>query len=198
MMNWRTVYGYFARWRDDGLWDRLLKSFAKHAKGKVCFIDSSYVKVHRSGSNPAAGQSFQAMGKSRGGLTTKIHALVDGKGRAVRLVLSAGNEADNRVAPRLLQRLRETPFRTVVADKGYDDDKLRVLLFEEGIFPCFSATSKRTEPRPFHRGYYRRRHLVENCFCDLKKQRRVSTRYDKLASSYLAFVSIAAILNWIS
>ncbi|MDB6155210.1 MAG: transposase [Chthoniobacteraceae bacterium] len=83
----------------------------------------------------------------------------------------------------------------MVADKAYGDDKLRILLFEEGIFPCFSATSKRTPLRPFHRGYYRRRHRVENCFCELKKRRRVATRYDKLASSYLAFVRLAATLH---
>src|SRR5258707_507568 len=78
--NWRTVYGYFVRWREAGLWPRLLRSLTKRARGRLCFIDASYIRVHQSGANPRGGQQTQALGVSRGGLTTKIHALVDGRG----------------------------------------------------------------------------------------------------------------------
>lgn len=197
-VNWRTVYGYFARWRDNGTWERLLKGLARRARGRICFIDASYVKVHGSGTNPAGGQQFQAMGPSRGGTTTKIHALVDGKGRVLKLLLSAGNVADVSMAPELIEGLEETAFTTLAADKGYDSDSLRELLIEYDIFPCFSLNTTRKEKRPFHRGYYRKRHLVENLFAVLKRQRRVATRYDKLASSFLAFATLAAIIHWIS
>lgn len=197
-LNWRTVYGYFVRWRDNGIWERLLKGLARRAHSRIYFMDASYVKVNGSGANPAGGQQFQAMGASRGGTTTKIHAIVDGKGRVIRLLLSAGNVADVSMAPELIKGLEKTGCTVLTADKAYDSDYLRMLLIEHDIFPCFSLNSTRKEKRPFHRGYYRKRHLVENLFATLKRQRRVATRYDKLASSFLAFVTISAIIHWIS
>lgn len=196
-MSWRTVYGYFARWRDLGLWTRIFRVLAKRARGRLHFIDASYVRVHHSAANVRGGQALAAMGKSRGGLTTKIHALCDGRGRAVHLLLSAGNVADITMAPALVEPLRVTRVTTLVADKGYDSDKLRALLVEDDIFPCLALNKTRREKRPFHRGYYRHRHHVENFFCTIKRHRRIATRYDKLAASYLSLVTLAAILDWI-
>jgi transposase len=195
--HWRTVYGYFARWRQAGLWERLLGPLTRQSKGRLCFIDASYVRVHQSGANPAGGQEAQALGVSRGGLTTKIHALVDSRGRVLKLLLSAGNVVDIKMAPALVQDLSLEQCGTVVADKGYDSDALRILLLEKGIFPCFAVSRKRVERRTFHKGYYRKRHRVENFFARLKRHRRVSTRYDKLASSFLAFTTLSAILHWL-
>ena len=86
---------------------------------------------------------------------------------------------------------------TLVADKGYDSDALRLLLMDKGIFPCLGVSRKRVQSRAFHKGYYRHRHHVENFFARLKRHRRVSTRYDKLASSFLAFVTLSAIIHWL-
>ncbi len=141
---------------------------------------------------------MQEMGPSRGGLTTKIHALVDGKGRALMLLLSGGNVADPTAAPELIMALKRSGCAALVGDKGYDSDALRAMLLKLHIFPCFALNRTRIQKRPFHRGFYRRRHRVENFFCVLKRQRRIATRYDKLASSFLAFVTIAAILHWIA
>ena len=195
--NWRTVYGYFACWRDTGLWARIFKPLTKGAKGRICAIDASYIRVHQSGANPRGGQLAQALGVSRGGLTTKIHALVDGQGRVLKLLLSAGNVCDIKIAPDLVRDLTATQCGTLLADKGYDSDALRILLLEKGIFPCLAVSRKRVEPRSFHKGYYRKRHRVENFFCRLKRHRRVSTRYDKLAASFLAFTTLSAILHWL-
>jgi transposase len=195
--HWRTVYGYFMRWRRAGLWTRILQDLTKRAKGRLCFIDGSYIRVHQNGSNPRGGQAAQAIGTSRGGLTTKIHALVDGRGRALKLLLSAGNVVDIKMAPALVADLDRKSCGTLVADKGYDSDALRALLVEKDIFPCLGVSRKRRESRPFHRGYYRHRHHVENFFARIKRHHRVATRYDKLAASFLAFVALSAILHWI-
>lgn len=195
--HWRTAYGHFARWRELGIWDRILRKLTKKARGRLRFIDASYIRVHHSGLNAKGGRAAQAIGLSRGGLTTKIHALVDGKGRAIKLLLSAGNIADVSMAPALVSDLREEDCGTLVADKGYDSDKLRELLLEKDIVPCFAINGTRKESRYFHRGYYRHRHLVENFFAALKRHRRVATRYEKLATSFAAFVSLSAILHWI-
>lgn len=196
-IHWRTVYGHFARWRTTGLWHRILQSLTRGASGRLRFIDATYVRVHQSGANPRGGQEAQALGVSRGGLTTKIHALVDGRGRAVKLLLSAGNVVDIKMAPALVADLRRETCGTLVADKGYDSDALRSLLVEQDIFPCLAVSRKRVQTRPFHRGYYRKRHRVENFFANLKRHRRVSTRYDKLAASFLAFTTLSAILHWL-
>ena len=197
-MNWRTVYGYFMRWRDRGTWEAILAALAQHQEGRLRFIDSTYVRVNQSACNPAGGPQRQSIGPSRGGRTCKVHALVDGRGRALKLLLSAGNVVDITVAPALVANLHPATCGALVADKGYDSDGLRLLLRAKGIFPCLSLNRSRHAPRPFHRGYYRRRHRVENFFCALKRHRRVATRYDKLAASFLAFVALAAILHWIS
>ena len=196
-VNWRTVYGYFAGWRDQGLWNRIFKTLTKSSCGPMFSVDSTYVRVHHSGANPRGGQTLQAMGPSRGGLTSKVHAIVDRKGRPVVLALSAGNIADSIKAPELFKQIPAGSCSTMLGDKGYDSDALRIQLYEMGVFPCLAATSWRKEKRPFHRGFYRRRHRVENFFCSLKRHRRISTRYDKLTSSFMAFVHIASILHWI-
>src|ERR1700761_1842653 len=195
--HWRTIYGHFARWRDLGVWERILRGLAKRARGRLRFIDASYIRVHQSGLNPEGGHEGQAVGLSRGGLTTKIHALVDGQGRALKLLLSAGHVADITIAPALVADLSARDCGTLVADKGYDSDALRSLLVEKDIFPCLALNATRKESRPFHRGYYRERHHVENFFGALKRHRRVSTRYEKLAASFAAFVTLSAIVHWI-
>lgn len=197
-VKWRTVYGYFARWRESGIWEAILSVLSERAEGRLRFIDSTYVRLQQSGANPAGGQQMQEMGPSRGGLTTKIHALVDGKGRAVKLLLSGGNLADPTAAPELIRSLERSGCRALVGDKGYDSDALRAMLLKLDIFPCFAVSRKRITGRPFHKGFYRRRHRIENFFCVLKRQRRIATRYDKLASSFLGFVTLTAILHWIS
>jgi transposase len=113
------------------------------------------------------------------------------------LLLSAGNVADISMAPALVRDIGRFGCTTVLADKGYDSDALRLLLVEQNVFPCLAVSHKRVESRPFHRGYYRKRHRVENFFCALKRHRRIATRYDKLASSFSAFVCLAAILHWL-
>ena len=195
-VHWRTVYGYFRHWRDAGVWGAILAALARHQQGRLRFIDSTYVRVNQSACNPVGGPAAQAIGPSRGGRTTKVHVLVDGRGRALKLLLSAGNVVDITVAPALVADLTASTCTALVADKGYDSDALRHLLRAKGIFPCLSLNRCRLTPRPFHRGYYRRRHRVENFFGAIKRHRRIATRYDKLASSFLAFVSLAAILHW--
>ncbi len=196
-MSWRTVYGYFMRWRDAGVWSAILALLAQHQQGRLRFIDSTYVRVNQSACNPVGGPHAQAIGPSRGGRTTKVHALVDGQGRALKLLLTAGNVVDICVAESLTADLCRSECGTLVADKGYDSDALRVGPRRRGIFACLSLHPGRRSARPFHRGHYRRRHRVENFFAAIKRQRRVATRYDKLANSFLAFVALAAILHWI-
>src|SRR5580692_11526994 len=98
---WNSVYTRWRRWRrwcQRGLWPKLLRVLARDAQGRLRFLDASHVKVHQDASNPAGGQQNQAIGRTKGGLNTKISAWVDGSGRAVSLSLAPGQHADVCVA----------------------------------------------------------------------------------------------------
>jgi transposase len=140
------------------------------------------------------GAKVQAIGRSRGGPTTKIYALTDACGRAVALLLTPGNSADISAAPSLLAA-RSAP-RRLIADKGYDANSLRRALEAQKTEAVIPSTTSRKRPIPYDRRAYRERNRIERAFCSLKDFRRVATRYDKLARNFLAAVEIAAVILW--
>lgn len=135
----------------------------------------------------------QAIGRSRGGATTKIHALVDADGQPVRLVLSEGQQHDMKQAPELLKELREA---YVVADRAYDSNALRKQLRSQRCRPVIHSQKGRKIKRRPNKALYKTRHRVENFFQRVKRYRRVATRYEKLAKNYLSMVAFAAVLTW--
>ena len=159
---------------------------------------------------PAEGARAQAIGRSRGGQTTKVHALTDVIGRPYALMLTPGNVADVKAAPELLARMgvgtqgSDDPkdrwkgpggrTRYVLADKGYDADALRRSLRQAGTVPVIPGRSNRKRTVRYDRERYKGRHLIENAFCRLKDFRRVATRYDKLAANFLSGVALATAL----
>jgi transposase len=140
------------------------------------------------------GAKKQAIGISRGGQTTKIHALSDTLGRPVVLKVTAGNVADITMAGTLLAEVRGC--RHVLADKGYDSDKLRAVIRDKGARPVIPGRSSRKRKVRFDKSRYRFRWTVEAVFCRLKDFRRVATRYDKLARNYEATLAIATIVAY--
>ena len=189
--NWNSVYQYFRRWAREGVLAELFAGIELPLRGTRRFLDTTHVKLHRCACNPSGGQAFQAMGRTKGGMNSKVGAIVDEAGQPIRLLLSAGNEADISHAQPLIE---EIPRNLLAADKAFDSDPLRAWLFERGITPCIPSRSNRLKPCRFSRASYRKRHLVENFFERIKNFRRVATRYDKLAETYLAFVCLAATL----
>ena len=135
------------------------------------------------------------MGRSRGGLTSKIHAVVDTNGLPVRLALTAGEAHDNRLAGRLLSRLKSGTM--LLTDRGYDADWIRALVRRRGAWANIPAKINRTEALCFSPYLYRARNLVERFFNKLKHFRRIATRYDKTARNFLAAVLLAAARLWI-
>jgi transposase len=136
----------------------------------------------------------QALGRSRGGLTSKLHVAADARGRLVRCGLTAGQRHD---APQALPLLKELTPAYVVADRGYDSDPLVAMLAARGICAVIPPRRKRRTPRPYDAVRYAQRHPVERLFSRLKQFRRVATRYDKLAAHFLAFVQLAATVLWL-
>jgi transposase len=124
-----------------------------------------------------------------GGLTSKIHTLVDTNGLPVWLALTAGEVPDNRLAGKLLARMKSKTM--LLADRGCEADWIRALAAEKVLGP--TSRCNRSEPICFCPYLYRARKVVERFFNKIKQCRRVATRYDKLAANYLTFVQLASI-----
>jgi transposase len=140
------------------------------------------------------GEQKQAVGRSRGGRNTKIHALADAKGRLIAILLTGGEAHDCPVAERLIRRVK--PPRRMLGDKAYDSAELREELDERGTKPVIPNRSNRKQPYSFSKRLYKLRWRIESAFNRLKDFRRIATRYDRLARNYLASVCLAAALVW--
>ena len=134
------------------------------------------------------------MGRSRGGLTTKIHAMVDANGLPITLKLTEGQAHDGRSAEDMLDTVG--PQQTLLADRAYDSDALRQTLAERGAWANVKPMPNRKRRPAFCNFLYKERNLVERFFNKLKHFRGVATRYDKLAENYLAGVKLASTRIW--
>ena len=130
------------------------------------------------------------MGRSRGGLTTKIHALVDAIGLPIALKLTEGQAHDGRSAADMLDGLG--PGQILLADRAYDSDALRQALAERGAWANIKPMPRRVTIPAFSSFLYRYRNLVERFFNKLKHFRAVATPYEKHDENYLALVKLAA------
>jgi transposase len=189
-----TCYNRFVRWRRAGVWGKIMNALARDRDAAVQMIDTSIVRVHQHGACITRNRR-QSMGRSRGGLTSKIHAVVDTNGLPVRLALTAGEAHDNRLAGSLLSRLK--PGSMLLADRGYDADWIRAIVAKRRAWANIPPRSNRNEPICFSPYLYRARNLVERFFNRIKQCRRIATRYDKLAANYLAFIQLASIRLWL-
>jgi transposase len=134
------------------------------------------------------------MGRSRGGLTTKIHAVVDANGNPITLKLSEGQAHDGRSAADMLDTVG--PGQTLLADRAYDSDALRQSLANRGASANVKPMPHRVNIPPFSPHLYRFRNLVERFFNKLKHCRAIATRFEKHDANYLALVKLAAARIW--
>lgn len=133
------------------------------------------------------------MGRSRGGLTTKIHLATNAEGRPVRVRLTGGQTHDVTQAPALVRGWEPSH---VMADKGDDSHAFVESIKESGAIPVIPPRSNRTNPRAYDTEVYKQRNRIERCFNQLKHFRRMATRYDRTAIYFLAFIHLAAASLW--
>ena len=163
--------------------------------GSTCrSIRPAFAPINTAPAPKKDGES-QAIGRSRGGLTTKIHAIVDALGNPVALSLTPGQAADITQAAPLLEHVEP---EALLADKGYDADALIETLDARGITPVIPPKANRREQRETDFALYRERNLVERFFGKLKHYRALATRYDKLANTFLAAVALVCVLFWLN
>jgi transposase len=158
----------------------------------LCRFDLHQGSPFRSGRKRGAFNN--AIGRSRGGQTTKIHALTDDIGRPHVLLITAGNVHDL-VAVRNLLAMGHRPKR-VLADRAYDATSLRQELAQRRIKAVIPPNPTRKHPHRYNKTAYKGRNVIERMFCRLKDFRRIATRYDKRADIYLSTILLAAALTW--
>jgi transposase len=143
-----------------------------------------------------SGGTGEAIGRGRGGLSTKIHALVDALGNPTGFALSPGQAHDLEGADVLLPDLAAD---TLIADKAFDaEERVLAPLARAGKTAVIPPKANRKEPRPYDKDLYRARHLIENFFAKLKQYRAIATRYDKRAAHFLGAIHLAAAVAWLN
>ena len=139
----------------------------------------------------------QAIGRSKGGLSTKIHTTCDALGNPTGFHLTAGQDSDLEGADELIDKL--TRAESVLADKAYDaDERVRHKLKQHGCIQVIPFKKNRVNPKDYDKELYKARHLIENFFARLKQYRAIATRYDKTARNFLGAIYMAAAIIWLN
>jgi transposase len=140
------------------------------------------------------GHDAQEIGRSRGGLSTKINAVVDALGNPLRFILTGGNVHDSKQAEALIEGFN---FVKLLADKGYDNDRIRSAINQAGAEAVIPPLASRSRAIPYDKVIYRDRNLVERFFCKIKHFRRIATRYEKTALSFHSMLSLIGAIIWL-
>ncbi|MBY5664924.1 IS5 family transposase [Rhizobium leguminosarum] len=195
--DYRSVKRRYYRWIEMGVLDEMLTMLAREADLEWLMIDSTIVRAHQHAAGARkvkGGPDAQGLGRSRGGLSTKIHAATESLGLPVRLIASPGQRNDIAFAHDLVDGIQAA---ATIADKGYDADHLCDKITETGADVVIPPKRNRKLQRPYDADLYKERNRIERFFSKLKQFRRVATRYDKLLANFMGFVKLAAIAIWL-
>ena len=190
--HWRSIHNRFKRWSDKGIWDKLFMRSIRDADLQEVMLDGTIVRSHACASGyQKDGNAEQALGRSKGGFTTKIHAMVDALGNPLKFILTGGNRNEIIKAEELIENIHNT---NVIADKAYDSDKFRQKIKEQNCTHDIPPRKNRNVQHEYDKYVYIERHLIECFFGKLKQFRRVFSRFDKIKHTFQAFINFAAML----
>lgn len=190
--SWRAIHKRFKYWSERGIWEKIFKDTQINPDMEWVMIDSTIVRSHAC----SAGifQEREALGRSRGGFSTKIHALTDALGNPLKFILTAGQRNDITQADSLIKNIYNSVF---MADKGYDSKKLIESLEKKNCIPVIPNRKNAKNPRDYDKILYKERNAIECFFGKIKHFRRIFSRYDKIAKSYLSFLHFVGALIWV-
>ena len=206
---WNTAYRTFKRLSDFGAFEAFSKHLTRINKdlaqktGNEClgsYLDPTVIRVHQHGSgarHDAPGhENNQAIGRSKGGLTTKIHALCDDNINLRNGVLTPGQVHDSRGVEPVMEDVKHGEYKVCTTDKAYADPKVRAQIEAKGAVQCVPPKSNTKNPWEYDKEMYKNRNKIERLFCSLKGGfRRIATRYDKLSSTFLSMVYFGAAIR---
>ena len=192
---WRTVHKRFKSWSNRNIWQKIFEIGKIDPDMELTMIDSTIVRAHACASGYGKDTQVQeALGRSKGGFTTKIHAIVDALGNPLKFALTAGQRNDITQAISLSMDVESD---SMAADKAYDCDAYINYLKSNDCKPVIPPKSNRIIPREYDEHIYKERHQIECFFGKVKHFRRVFSRYDKAATSYLSFLYFVSTLIWL-
>lgn len=195
--HWNTVFKRFNRWSEKKIWESLHKGCSHHPDLQHIFIDSTITRAHACAAGAAHSDAeTEALGRSKGGFSCKIHAITDALGNPLDFVLTPGQVSDITQAEPLLE-LTPEGAEFFVGDKGYDSDAFVAAILAKGLQVVIPPRSNRNEPRQCDWFVYKERHLIECFFNKIKHYRRVFSRFDKLARNYMSFIRFVSALIWL-
>ncbi|TSJ87234.1 IS5 family transposase [Chitinimonas sp. BJB300] len=189
---WKNTHRRFCRWRDKGVWRKLLEQLITDPDVEWLMIDASHIKVHPDAAGACGGN--QAMGVAKGGFNSKLHLAVDAHGMPIRILLTSGTTADCTQASTLIEGLTA---QSLLMDRGYDSDAINEQAHRQGMQAVVPPRKHRKVQREYDKDLYRHRHLVEKAFLQLKRRRGIATRYAKNMASFLAAAQIRCMAIWI-
>jgi transposase len=190
---WYIIYTRFWRWAKKGVWEQIFKHLSEDSDFEYVLVDATLVRAHQHGTGAKGRRQNQAIGKSRGGLTTKIAVIVDALGNLIRFMLLPRQRHDIISFHALIAGIH---CLALIGDKGFDAGGLRERLRAkdmEAVIPLWEGTSGYAEHDPEENKW---RHLVENFFCCMKAFRRIATRYEKTDKCFASMVNLVATVLW--
>ena len=192
--NWNSIYHKFRQWCTDDVFENILQALvADTEKYLLVQIDSTFCKVHQHAAGARKKYGNQAIGVSRGGKTTKIHALVTENFQLIGLLLTGGQVHDSEYARELLSKV-SLEGKTVLGDKAFCSGHIRDFIQKQGGRVCIPDKNNSRTLHEFDKEVYKARNVVERFFLRIKNRRHIATRYDKLAFCFLNFVLLASIM----
>ena len=192
--NWNSIYHKFRRWIELNVFENILKKLVNDTeKYLLVEMDSTFCKVHQHAAGALKKHGDQAVGISRGGKNTKIHALVNENFQLIGLLLSGGHIHDSECAIALLSKVN-IGGKTVLADKAFGSTSIRDFIHAKDASVCIPDKANAFTKHIFDSELYKTRNIVERFFLRIKNRRRVATRYDKLSLCFLNFVLLASIM----
>lgn len=193
---WKSIYSRFRRWSKLGIIKKIFISLTeKLPKRCTAMIDSTFSKAQRSASSMRSDGEDRALGRSRGGVTTKIHLLCNSDSQPMDFILTGGNVSDIKVAPVLTTRNR---MKVLIADKAYGARTYRELLHKRHIQECIPPKCNEKNPLAYDKKIYKTRHIIENMFSRLKDWQGVAFRGNRCAYTFYSFVALALIFIFLN
>src|SRR5206468_8789931 len=154
--DWHNLFQLFNRWRKKGVFTRIFE-VVRCPDLEVLMLDSTVIRAHQhSAEQKNSTPEQEQLGRSRGGVSTKIHVAVDGLGKPTKIFLSPGQDHDVTKAPELIQ---DSEAEKVIADKAYDSDALIAQIEGQGATPVIPSRANRNEPRDYDRQDYKKRNV---------------------------------------
>lgn len=193
---WNTVYERFRRWSKKGIFEFIFHKLGMKLKKKnQAMLDSTYAKVHRTAASLKYDKQPRKIGRTHGGITTKIHLLCNEDQMPLDFIITEGQVSDIKMASIIVKRnLGRMKF--LIADKAYDSDNFREYLAQMKISACIPPKSNRKNPASYDQELYKTRHTIENLFAKLKDWRGLAMRYCRCSHIYTSTVALALITTF--